>query len=68
MNIKNILVCVLVGLVFSLFFGFWLAWFINNEQAAQKCGEDLQACRAAYCAKCETDYTCETYCNSLNAE
>lgn len=65
MNIKNIIVGVLVGLVFSLFFGLWLAWFVANEQAAKKCGEDLQACRAAYCAKCETDYTCETYCGAF---
>lgn len=65
MNIKNILVGVLVGLVVSAVFGLWLAWFVANEQAAAKCGEDLQACRAAYCAKCETDYTCETYCGAF---
>lgn len=46
-------------------FGLWLVWFIGNEKAAAKCGEDLQACRAAYCAKCETDYTCETYCGAF---
>lgn len=68
MNIKNILIGVLVGLFVSVAFGLWLVWFIGNERAAAKCGEDLQACRAAYCAKCETDYTCETYCNGLKAE
>lgn len=62
MTIKNILVGVLVGLVFSLFFGLWFVWFIGNERATQRCGEDLQACRAAYCAQCLTDTECENYC------
>jgi len=62
MKIKNILVGVLVGLFVSLFFGLWLVWFIGNERATQKCGEDLQACRAAYCAQCLTDTECENYC------
>lgn len=62
MNIKNILVGVLVGLFVSVVFGLWLVWFIGNEKAADKCGEDLQACRVAYCAKCLTDTECENYC------
>ncbi len=65
MSIKNILVGVLVGLVFSLFFGLWLAWFVANEQSAARCGEDLQACRAAYCAQCLTDTECESYCSQF---
>lgn len=65
MKLKNILVCVLVGLFVSVFFGLWLAWFINNEQAAAKCGEDLQACRAAYCAQCLTDAECANYCRAF---
>lgn len=65
MKIKKILVGVFVGLFVSVFFGLWLVWFIGNEKAAAKCGEDLQACRANYCAKCETDYTCETYCGAF---
>lgn len=65
MKLKNILVGVLVGLFVSVFFGLWLAWFIGNEQAAARCGEDLQACRAAYCAQCLTDADCERYCSQF---
>lgn len=62
MKLKNICLGVLVGLFVSAVFGLWLVWFIGNEKAAAKCGEDLQACRAAYCAQCLTDTECENYC------
>ena len=65
MKLKNICLGVLVGLFVSLFFGLWLVWFIGNEKAAAKCGEDLQACRAAYCAQCLTDSECESYCRAF---
>lgn len=65
MNTKNILVGVLVGLFVSAVFGLWLAWFVANEKAAARCGEDLQACRVAYCAQCLTDTECETYCGAF---
>lgn len=65
MKIKNILVGLLVGFVFSLLFGLWLVWFLANEQAAKKCGKDIEECRKAYCSACLTDYTCETYCKQF---
>ena len=63
MKIKNILVGFLVGLLVSLFFGLWLVWFIGSERAAAACLDDLETCRANYCAACLTDSECETYCN-----
>lgn len=52
----------LAVLLFVAVFGLWLFWFIGNERAAAKCGEDLQACRVAYCAQCLTDTECEHFC------
>lgn len=65
MKLKNICLGVLVGLVFSLFFGLWLAWFVANEKATQKCGEDIEECRKAYCSACLTDTECENYCRAF---
>lgn len=65
MKLKNILVGVLVGLFVSAVFGLWLAWFVANEQAAQKCGEDIEECRKAYCSACLTDTECERYCSQF---
>lgn len=65
MKLKNICLGVLVGLFVSAVFSLWLVWFIGNEKAAAKCGEDLQACRVAYCAQCLTDIECENYCRAF---
>ena len=63
MKIKNILVGFFVGLLVSLFFGLWLVWFIGNNKLVNQCMENLNECRANYCAACLTDTECEKYCN-----
>lgn len=46
----------------SCLFWLWLTWYSVQAEQVRQCGEDLQACRAAYCAACLTDTECERIC------
>ena len=61
----EILKKIIVVLFLVALFGLWLVWFIGNEQAAKKCGEDIEECRKAYCSACLTDTECERYCSQF---